>query len=685
MNIFFLKPYLLWFLPICLIPVILHLFFQKHPKHIIFSDVRFIQMALKNILPKTKLKQLLLLIIRCLILFLLILTSARPISYSNYIGKNNKVKQIIIMLDVSYSMLYSDTGIPRIKEAKNFVKQLISELLKNKNNIQIAILVYSKHIEKFTPKFSSEISYLQGFIDTVNPTYNTTDLINSLSFAYKFFIEQPSGDRTIIIISDVAKHIIQGLDRIEIKNKIPEFDEKINLIFVNLNTKENNNTYIRTINISLEKTDAVMNLNLINYQNIRKNWCLSVELNNKEIFNELININKNVQLDYEVKVPLQDNEKEISGKVKLKQDNLKIDDEYYFVIRNLKEKKILVVDGDYSNTINSESYYLVKAMNSLKKNYNIKVISDMSDEFIKEKLLKYDIIFLCNLDKIPENKISELKNFLNTNKEKGIILTAGDKINSEEYQKWLSNVFVKEVTDNFHITDIDRTIFSDSDKFELDKLIFNKIYILNSDDSKILIKLNNGYPLLIQKIFENNSLFIFASTIDSLWTNFVSKPFYPYFIEKLINYIVNENTEKSQDNFIIGDTVFYTFKDNVETINLISPDNTVKTFKLNTQTIKFSADMPGIYKLVINYRDTVKETKLFAVNVDREKEEGNLEMLTQNELKRIFGKTKFVVMDYNKDIFKEITMNIEGKNLSKFFIILIILFTCAGILLSKKM
>ena len=78
MNISFLNPSLLWFLPLALGPLIIHLFFGKKPKNTEFSDLRFIRLAAEKVKTRVKLRRYLLLAARTLIMLLLAAAFAKP-------------------------------------------------------------------------------------------------------------------------------------------------------------------------------------------------------------------------------------------------------------------------------------------------------------------------------------------------------------------------------------------------------------------------------------------------------------------------------------------------------------------------------------------------------------------------------------------------------------------------------
>ncbi|MCB4757637.1 MAG: BatA domain-containing protein, partial [Elusimicrobia bacterium] len=57
----FLSPLFLWFLPFLALPVIIHLLHKRNPQRIHFSYLKFIRQADQTLMPRKKLKDLILL------------------------------------------------------------------------------------------------------------------------------------------------------------------------------------------------------------------------------------------------------------------------------------------------------------------------------------------------------------------------------------------------------------------------------------------------------------------------------------------------------------------------------------------------------------------------------------------------------------------------------------------------
>src|SRR5579862_1277605 len=101
----FLFPSFLYALSAISIPILIHLFNFRRYKKLYFSNVRFLKEVVQESHSKSKLRQLLVLICRCLVIIFLVLAFAQPfIPLKNGVTASG-AKAISIFLDNSFSMM----------------------------------------------------------------------------------------------------------------------------------------------------------------------------------------------------------------------------------------------------------------------------------------------------------------------------------------------------------------------------------------------------------------------------------------------------------------------------------------------------------------------------------------------------------------------------------------------------
>lgn len=121
----FLYPGFLFALTAVAIPIIIHLFYFRRFKKVYFTNVRFLKEVKEETSARQKLRNLLVLLMRCLAVIFLVLAFAQP-----FIPKDVEVKQgenaVSIFVDNSFSMSALSEEAPLMEKARQRAKEIIS-------------------------------------------------------------------------------------------------------------------------------------------------------------------------------------------------------------------------------------------------------------------------------------------------------------------------------------------------------------------------------------------------------------------------------------------------------------------------------------------------------------------------------------------------------------------------------
>lgn len=120
----FLYPGFLWALAALAIPVILHLFYFRRYKKVYFSNVRFLREVKEETSARHKLRNLLILLMRCLALAFLVFAFAQPfipVSEETYQGARN----VSLFIDNSFSMQSFGEDLPLIDRARQKGREIL--------------------------------------------------------------------------------------------------------------------------------------------------------------------------------------------------------------------------------------------------------------------------------------------------------------------------------------------------------------------------------------------------------------------------------------------------------------------------------------------------------------------------------------------------------------------------------
>src|SRR5436189_4604456 len=125
----FLNPVLLGGLAAVSIPILIHLLNRRRFQKVVWAAMRFVQASIEKNQKRTRLEDMILLALRCLLLALLALALARPAILSNAsdVFGQSKVTAVII-LDNSRSMGMSDGTTTRLEKARRAAEQTLDSM-----------------------------------------------------------------------------------------------------------------------------------------------------------------------------------------------------------------------------------------------------------------------------------------------------------------------------------------------------------------------------------------------------------------------------------------------------------------------------------------------------------------------------------------------------------------------------
>ncbi len=184
-----------------LIPLLVHLFDRRRPRHVPFGAISFVLRSQKRTASRLKLKRLLLYALRTLILLALPVALARPEWKREGITANSSAgpSATAVVLDASLSMRWTD-GTSNFERARDEAKQALRELAPE----EPATLMWcdSHPAPPGPPTF--ERQRLMARLDEVQPTFEPADLNKCLELAARALEDSPLPGKRLVVISDFA-------------------------------------------------------------------------------------------------------------------------------------------------------------------------------------------------------------------------------------------------------------------------------------------------------------------------------------------------------------------------------------------------------------------------------------------------------------------------------------------------
>ena len=607
------------------LPLIIHLLNRERARRLVFSTIRFIKMSHQANVQRHRLKQLLLLLMRILILALLGFAFARPFLADTpaTTGGIGGVRNIVIILDTSYSMGYLDT----FDQAKKATIKLADDLQPS----DTSALIFTDNRAKVVKPLDAEHRRIQTAVLGAQLTNHTTDYLDAIQSADEILGEAEIGTKLIYFVSDLQR--IGWESFVDTDKLSPD----VEIAFVDVSVKEPVNLAITGVSVPQvvlnEQKPAQVVVRVQNF-GAQAVEALPVQLfiNDNSIGTTTLDIEPNDVMDALFSVRFR-TEKIHTGYAALPNDHLEIDNTRYFRLQSLKSIKVHCVNGEPGRRdYESEIFFVEAALQPEAQIVPIDLTQSLQLPNASE-ISNYDVIILANVKDLTGAEAQSLRTFVGSGG--GLVITAGDRMDLEAYRSALGGGedplmpcnFVQPVGDaldhdRFSVLatlDYDHPIFhpfKDPNHGDFGKGRFYRyIQAVPLKDSKVLASFDDGSPALFEKVYGTGRVLCFTSTIDREWTDLPIHGVYLPFLHETIKYLALKRTDEKPD-YRIADLVElggYQLPQGTEVAIFDPSDEEIRTeINENGGIIYDATEQPGIYSVHISG----EQPRYFVVNPD---------------------------------------------------------------------
>lgn len=622
MNFSFLNPLFLIGIAAVALPVIAHLISRKSGAVKKFPAIRFLIASQGDASARSRLKDLLLLLLRACVIVLLVLVFAKPALFSFAPAGSGGPKALGIIVDNSFSMGYGDN----FERAREKASELIETLPDGSFGIA-APLVAGEEV-RLSPSSDKEALRDQLSEITISSAY--ADNEKRLGEAYSALDGAPGQTKEVVFITDLQKNGWQN-----------EKIERDWLIIIDVSGEAAQaNRAVTGIDASYGKDAVTLGLSVSNFSDKPEESLLASLSAGGEELSAYLDIPPGGTVLNEFTIPgeyisgdkpfdkAQDGApgdargtfREVTAVIP--RDRLADDDTRYFVLSDSDDFDVLIVDGDPREDARlSETYYLARAAETISEISGAHITVKDNDSFLGEKLSGYDLVFLANVGDITEGSAKELGEFAARGGTAVIFL--GERVRASSYNALLKDLLpaelIAEEEREAKIVPAPEPVFPKQIVERLSQVGVRKhIKAAPSPGAEVLLGLEGGDPFMIKKSFGKGSVFLVTSTADTSWNNFsITTVFLPV-VKGFLDMPGSAN--EGRRNFTVGDTIALDISADADRAEVINPSG--KRYVIETSPAVFDkAFGPGIYTV----RESGKDSYKFAVNVDPR--ESNLEKL----------------------------------------------------------
>lgn len=670
----FLYPSFLWALMALAIPIIIHLFYFRRFKRVLFTNVKYLKEIKEETSNRNRLKNLLVLLSRCLAVAGLVFAFAQP-----YLPTGDRIKSginhISVFVDNSFSITAARQDIPLLDFAKDKARLIINSY-SEEDKFQVLTHDFEGKHQRFVSKEDA-----LSFVDEIQIT-PTVQMIDKVVKRQHQLMETVSGNKISYIISDFQKSIsdfstitdttmevnllpLQSVNQKNISVDSVWFDGPIPFF------NQNNKLVVRVRNNSGEDSEQVK---------------LSFKKDGQDKPIGIVDIPANSVITDTVSVNV-DKAGWHEGIVSVTDYPIQFDDEYYIAFPVPDTIKALFINESGSNRFMDALFDGVPYFSLANQNVN---------QLQYQQFVNFDLIILNDLKNISSGLNNELSQYLKSGGK--VLIFPGKTSDIPSYNNFMAingagtiigtNKSVKEVasinTEEFIFSDV---YINTSKNLKLPKTTLS--FDINNSASGLQEKLlvyRDGTSYLNKYKVGDGQLFVCAAPLDKESNDLVynAEVFVPLIYKmaitttkhKNLSYTISNNLAIETDNLRqSGDYVYKIKNEKLEFIPGQIPSGNKITLEVDDQV-----KSAGFYDLMLNDQVTGK----LAFNYNRR--ESDMSLYDESALAPLVNhNTKLKIMNdaLQANISTSIAEKDRGVVLWKWFLIAALVFLAIEALLLR--
>ena len=404
----FLSTAMLYGLGALLVPVIIHLWRQRRVVQVRFSTLRFLKMAAARTSRSSRIENILLLFLRCLLLALLVLAAARPVLSSGaarLLG-GDMPRTVVLAIDNSMSMSCRVNDTTRLETSKAQALAVIDQL---KPGDDVAVIAAGSTPQLLVAEPTVDHDVARRMVGSILPSESLSDFPAVFREARKIVARGTRGFRELYFFTDSQ----ETAWRFE-----PVFDEAwkksaLHAVVVRPDKLDPPNAAVTNVRIpspfvtagsTIAGVATVENFSAHPLQDV-----LEIRVGADRVAQKPVEIAPGSSMDvaFEARMP------DLSGHwaegvASIEGDNLPADDRFYFALPVFQQPRVLVVEGQQAGDPRLRSgYYLALAAGT---GSAPKAIS--AAELDETDLEGYSAVFLADVGSLSNRALVRIDRYL---------------------------------------------------------------------------------------------------------------------------------------------------------------------------------------------------------------------------------------------------------------------------------
>jgi uncharacterized membrane protein len=517
-------------------PILVHLVRRTRARKVEFPALTFVRQVPQRTIRRRTLRNLLLLILRCLALLLIVIAFTRPFFSRRSAAQNSgSAGATVVLIDASLSMRREQMFAAATQRAGAVIDEA-------RNDERLALITFGKRYEVIS-RFTADKARLRSAVRSLNAGWEGTDYEQALRGAESLFGElKTAGARRIVLISDFQA---TGWNQANATFKLSS-DIQLQTFDVGGNNPAANVAVTRVDAHGLvfgQKYLENLSVQVSNFSDTpRERLAIDFQINDQTVEKREVSLNSR-----ETKVS------EFTGfnlteganrcVIEVGSSDFAPDNKFYFTIRREAPGKALIVES--ASRGRSDSFYLQSALglnDALPFNFVLKSAGAVDPSGIPENSL----VILNDSGPLSGALSDSLKKFVEGGGQ--LIISTGPHTDANSFNESLRNILPATLRDavqtkageGLAITDIkfDHPIFEvfrESGRLAAARVV-GYLRAEPKPNANVLARYEDGSPALVEANAGKGRVLLFTSSLGPGWNDLALTPLYLPFVHQMIRY-----------------------------------------------------------------------------------------------------------------------------------------------------
>ena len=531
----FVAPLVLLGLGVLAVPVLLHLIQREKKRVVEFPSLMFIRRIPYQSVRRRRIRNWLLLAVRLAALALIVLAFARPFFRRQELAAaaQNGARELVILLDSSYSMEYGDRWARATAAARDAVSGLAA-------GDRASLVLFSTGAEARV-RSSADRGKLTSAIAAAVPGPGATRFAPALKLAGSLLADSALPRREVVVISDFQRRGWEesgGHDEV----RLPD---RTTVTPVTIGDADTVNYAVTPVSIQrtrFENQDrAVVTAGVTNHSTAAARVPVTLEIGGQPIQTQPVDVAPHASATVTF-APFTITARNMRGAARIQPDRLARDNVFYFVVSPSEPVRTFIVNRPGAE---SESFYVARALavgDEPRVETTLRTPASLTDADLRSA----DVVVLNDVQ-VSDTDAAALKRFVTAGG--GVLLAAGP------HATWPSSA--RDLVPALPAGAVDRTTGTPLrlGALEYSHPVFDlfraprsgdfsapRFYSYRSVDGETpapLARYDDGAVALAEKKTGAGRLLLWTSTLDLGWTDLPLKPVYLPFVHTMTKYLAD--------------------------------------------------------------------------------------------------------------------------------------------------